>query len=1478
MQDRQINKPIKLLLDASLKYLPPDSGFFLLNHERNILGTGTLGKSTPMAANYEACSMNDMDGTPYAIGAYYDENTNELYAWTYNDGGVNYILRLNPDTTCEVVYAGECLPLSAEPKHSIEQWKAYLKYDKLCAHRHGKQLIWTDGENEIGMLDVEASIATNGFTTPFFDICPDECAPLQMCVPSYCGLLEGEFIPLEAGDIDLSNKLLDVAVQVMFRFHYYDQRVGEWEGISTLFYQDSRNCFDDTEGFPRCIKFRMPVGNPLVEKIEIAVRTNNELGTDGLSPQWYSYELIEKYEPYSSQSQYWYERDLADLLNFSESDCAFDYIFCNDKECNPISTAETRRVYNPIPRQPQGLLPIKNSLGFYNYKKGTCPIDGTEAEKFEIGLECASVCNAELVDVTFYVINHNMTDNRNGFVYRSGGNAADAEDDLTDKARFGRGNLTNDTYGTEFKDKTRNFIAYIEGTDYWTELVQWKATPNFTSSMEYGIVSGMDDLVINSTVRLEIENGNFFVQKGVIKVPKGTRGFIRIASQKATNGLDDNQDSSTYVLGTITDIHNYTGTTDLAAAIERNYQELYFDTCAGSTELNETLIIDDQYKDFTTGNHSSSAYSGYITDNNNQPVPSAEIWYNGSIKALTDYNGFYHFYLYGGVAGDISVQVRVEQSCVGGFTTVKTVTITGGYSLTEIDFKITNTDAPNYATDFYEIFVVVVKDCNNVGVGGVRVALFGQKYVVTDAVSGTATFKVRNYSTRDKMVRAVVINQNGCFTLNCAGGCNPCNPVTANTLLSACFSGTPYLAVVPDNLLNTASSTDNQKGLKAGGRYPFGFVVKWPCGQISPVYPATILTGSLPQSDNYLNVPKTQEKNILSFCNFTFRGNGITLPIGASCLSIVRGANVNPFELQWVVDDFERTSDGKIRITIQSLNDYNATYNFQTNTVYQYLKGDRVEFISNGDGNIFDTATYGLLNYQILSPFHDKIISGEDEPPADFFNQILIDDDGSLADLVKGAKIELQRPKECTVQPTYFEIYTIPIDANGHLVTSSGTFLTFDTFFINRKIGTSAAQIFEHHSPSDHWGNRLSDAGKAFFVNPFENEKRFGLNITINSETRFNVFGYLEKTIEGINKGDITFMGLIGKRGVILYENGNALFQISDEFLRIGSDGLVRASAPDQVVSDAILQLSITYGCQYNHTGSIIQGDGWIMYWDVNKGAYCKHDFNIARDISENKARLYFVKRGQFIETFNSTAATDIEKFRPITGYNIHTGAVQLTVKALNQGGINNEAAMFAATNDTILFDPKTEDFLTTASYTAERYSNINLFDDNGCAFVSFLNGIPYIHPKIPIDYNEFFGTAVDWIIGIALNQNPDKIKVPVSIEEQSEDMFFVTKVITDKVGFESEIPSVRFKQTERKWNASFLFDKNSRGGLYGNDTRVAGTQARGYYIAITFIRDNTTNLIYNSVNPTKMIKFGELDMLLLKYSYSEQSGFTGNV
>lgn len=1467
MQFPQEHKPIKLNLDKSLKTLGPDESFYLLNHD---VLTGPRGKAIPMAANYPACDVDKPGGENYAPNTFYSALTKETYSWVFNSNGVHYIQRINSDGVCEIVYSG-CLPLNILPKHQITQFRAYMKVDKLCANVHGKQLIWTFGDGPIYQLDVDASIATDFFTTPFFDRCADYCDLIRMCVPDPCGCLKGDFIPLAAEDRGKTNHLVDTGFKYSFRWIYYDDRESIWAEPSTLYYQNSKGCFDNPEGFPRCINLRIPIGNPLVDRIEIGFWKN---GT------WYLADTVDKYKKYTSAQQFWYQRDLSEDItgnNFSEDDCSFDYKFCNDKQCDAIDITEFNRVFNPIPRDAQALIPIglnnqdKPALAVINYRQGNCPIDKNERDKFDISLNCDDTndCPPEMATVTVRTVIHNFYHDRNQFIYRQGGSASNSPDDTGDTAWFGGLNPSLDGgfetgYDQNFNEKTRNFIAYVEATNVFGEMKQWKAHQGFTQLEEWGTIGNMSDVNTRNRWRRAARNGEFFYQEVKLKVTKGTRGFIRLTSHHSTG---NDQSKSTFLIGVINDIRNYKGDIGKAALddiLTYNQEELFFDTCNGDLTLDQAFLIQDNAVDDGL-NQKANAYNGYITDANGVPVEGALISDGGTVRGFTDHNGFYHFYIQPGMDGSQDFDILVERDCFE-FKNIQTFSVQAqkGFNAQQ-NVKITD-DA--WTNGFYANVLMRVLDCDGQPVSGIRIALSGSKYRSTEA-DGYAHFKIRNSYTRandvNRSLRAIVMNDKGCITTDCSDGCSPCMP-QATITAPPCFFEKPTITLA-DATISLAGV--NERGLKRGGRYPFGWFVRGDCGRISAVY-----------ETKYIDIPRIQDNGRTGFCSFTFNGNGITLPDWGRCLEIVRGINVNPFELQWIVDKVERTADGKIKLTIQSLNDYNAKYFFKSNTVYSWLAGDRIEFIRNGDGSILTVAENGLLNYLTVSPFHDEQISGITDAPADYFNQLLIEDDGKLDSLTEGAVIEIQRSKECTTLPVYFTICaSIPI-VDGKLQYDSGVFTTFDTYFVNRVIGSSPIQRFEHFAPSDFWGTfgdngteRVSDIGRPYFVNKFENERRWGRNISVNSPNVFNRFGDLVKTFNQSLDGDIIAVGLQdNKIGLCISENNNSLFEVGSDLLKVGGDGIVRALSEDSLISDPQPKIRGQYGCKYESVGSIYFGDGYATWVDVNNG-HIKHDYAQAKPFDDARMQTYFRRRCQEIESFNKSQTDPLNHLRFAIGYNCDSGAVLLTIKTLRDSGVNNEPGPYKKRNETIVFLPDADEYLTFHSATPEGYARLDLTDSAGCAFIAFYNGIPYIHPKIPTRYNEFFGIPCDWFVGVAINAGPKKIKIAEAMEQQSDGTFFFAKeVVTDKPGYRSEIPPVYFKRDGRKWNAFFLSNINSRRGLFGDE------KPTGYYISILLCRDNSAARVYNSIDNNKRTAYSELDMVLTKMTIMEQSGFEINL
>lgn len=1464
MQGVSRHKPIKLNTDKGSKQLGLDEYYYAQNYKSPLLLSGNrknnkTGNGTDYLSNYQYCDVSEPIGETCPIGTYYSQHTNEIYSFHYNVNGVNFIQRISADG-CDIIYHGNCLNFSANPKNAIEQWRCYLKVELTCKNRSGKTLYFCDGINTYA-IDVEASVATNSFSTPFFEKCGDPCDYVKLCVPKPCACPQFTYLSNVNNDNLLPNKMADIGFQFMYQWVYYDGRKSDWSDPSTFYFQETGGCFENEGGLSRCGKLRIPVGNAMVAWIRVAYRNDN-------SNNWYLIEEIEKYQAYNSNQQYWYERSLNSLItgnNYSEIDCSFDYKFCNDKQCVLLPTSDTQRVFNPFPREAQGLFPFGESIALYNYKKGNCPIPKFEKDKFNVLLDCvaANNCTEEFVDVKVRLLIHNELHNRNQFVYRLGGGTDNAPDDTTDMAMFGGLNPTfgggfekGSYWNQNFNDKTRNCRVYVEGTDYSAVMTQWKCDPFFAGNFqEWGTIPNMSDTNTRERWRRAARNGEFFYSEATLKVPKGLRGFLRVCGHETTSLQPD---TSTQVFG-LFDIYKYKGNLDLATepASFTDSKEIYFDTCnvAGNKlEIATAFLVGDYAADGGGGNASSS-YTGYIKDCNGNPVEGAKVTINGSLNIITDCNGFYGGHIYPGTNSDVTFKINVEQNCSSFQDIISTTISSGVRSNVEKDTIISDV---TFCNSLYADAVLQLKDCNNQPVKGVKVALSGSKSVVSTGL-GEARFKIRNYQNRARSLRVVVMEKGGCFDQDCSGNCNPCS-FTATVAAMPCFFHNPATPVVNlgSTIINTQTSARTSAFLKRGGRYGFGFIAKGDCGNISFV-----------NGTKYLDIPKKCDDK--EFCRLLYDFRGMQLPLWANCLSIVRTTNLNPFELQWVVDNVEYIN-GKVRLTIQSLNDYNTNSFDKTNTIYQYLKGDRLEFIKDDTGAYFCQS----LNYQVLSPFYTKLTGNSDNEPANFFNQLLIEDDGRIGRTIKkGTVIELQRPKECEEVEVYHTICTNLQVKDGYVVNPYGTFTTFDTYQVTRKIGDFAAMKFEHHSPSDYWGDRVSDIGNGYAINKYEDERRFDRNVTVAATNDLSYFGLIEKTIADDSFGGIV-AGTITDDSVMMFicEHDKFVAQKADDLLRVGNDNTVRASVADSVISDAQTDLANRYGCDYEDIGSILFRDGYATWIDSSRHCYVKHNYTVAKDISKGKVSSFFKSKIQTVKLFNSLAQNELDKVRIVTGYNNSDESIMVTFKRLRDGGVVNSQAALTQLNETIVLDPNSEEWLGNVSFTPERYSNLDLFDGNGCEFVCFQNNSAFIHPILGDSVNEFFGIATDTYLGISMNQDPLSIKRGLAIEVQSKLMMYVKEVTTENPNFVSEIPAIRWAKIEDKWNANFLCNINGVGGLYGIDSNVQSDETRGYYINILFVKDNTLNLGYNVFDNAKRIKHNEIDFILVKYITSEQSGF----
>lgn len=1059
MQKTHKNKPLKLNLDKEPKSLAPDEAWCLLNYKSPLLindrgGQSKGGQSSQFPANYPAYQFQTVPvGENYTIGAFYSQLTKETYSAKWNSNGINFIERISANGG-QVVYSNnnnsKCFAISPEPRHALTQERAYLLKQNECANRGGKYFMFGDGLNEY-FIDTEASIATNFFTTPYFQRCSNGCEFIKWAVPEPHIPPKVTIVPITPQERNLTNFCMDKGFRFSYKWGYYDLiRASIYSNYSQTVYQDSVKLSFTPAAIGRRLKIRLPIGNPLVDFIDLAV------SIDGGA--WHRVARIEKYKKYNNTQQMWYERELAELTGYSNSDCSFDYYFDNSTLGEVVDPHEMSRNFTPHPRQFQTLFNIDERIAAVNFVKGNCPLDKREADKFKVSIN--------------------------------------------------------------------------------------------------------------------------------------------------------------------------------------------------------------------------------------------------------------------------------------------------------------------------------------------------------------------------------------------------------------------------ENVRNTV------KGLKAGGTYYWGFVLHGSAGRFSFVY-----------GTQSMNIPRTQDKNKYDFTEFFYDFTGMVLPSWVEAVSIVRTKNINQYVLQLKVDSVVRKND-RLYLNVQWLNKYNDDRAFKTNTKFQFVDNDHVEFIAKGGPNgIFTTAQYGLLNFKIDNPYFDTtLLNNPSSPPTDFFNQIIITPGqdlnsipiGDLNVFMAGARIEVQRALKVSENPEYFEVATIPV-VNGSVLHPTGSFSTFDTYLITRDaISVDNIQPYEHFAPNDFWpvsyDKPLSDQGRAWLVNRYENEKRFERDALLNYPGEYNIFEVQKKFPDTIQGGIVAVKLRDNKNGLAVAENDNFLFTASDDSLRLSPQGTLSAAPADSIISDPQAKISGQYGCGYEYIQSVHFGDGWATWVDANRHTLVIHDYSQARDAALYKANSYFRKRIQDIATFNSVQDNPLKKIKWITGYNPIDRVLMITTKAFRHPGHNNKPKEFDGDNKTILFDPISGDFLGFVSFTQDAYSILPIFDGSGCAFISYLGVTPYIHPILSNKCNEFNGVPCDEYFGISFSSGEGKKIHAKAYELQGDKMFFAKEVTTENPNFDSEIPPESVRGDGDKWNASFLCNKRSAGGLH------EGEETKGYVVNVLFCRDNTIGLRYNSINNAKRTEYSYTDEIIFKFVDIEQSGFTQNL
>ena len=169
-------------LDIDNVRMPPNAAAFIKNLTQNInVNAGSPSESgsnaevlTPIEGNQKLGNISLPLGANYCVGSYSSEQTNELYFAVYNSGGQHSVFVISGDNgSVTLVYQGSLLPFVLDSQYFYSEGRMTLELRSYIDPATGtetnfKFLIFTNNYKYQCLLDVQASIATGSYSTPYF--------------------------------------------------------------------------------------------------------------------------------------------------------------------------------------------------------------------------------------------------------------------------------------------------------------------------------------------------------------------------------------------------------------------------------------------------------------------------------------------------------------------------------------------------------------------------------------------------------------------------------------------------------------------------------------------------------------------------------------------------------------------------------------------------------------------------------------------------------------------------------------------------------------------------------------------------------------------------------------------------------------------------------------------------------------------------------------------------------------------------------------------------------------------------------------------------------------------------------------------------------------------------------------------------------------------------------------------------------------
>lgn len=1581
MSNKKDILPFFLNTDVSFLDLLPNESPFIKNMGFDFTGNPNLGLGTdnttgegqnllvltPLRSNERLASLPPIptpEGFNKTAGAYYSDTTKELFYMNFNDRGKHGVYVIGGDDLSWKIIAEDPDLLFVEDQDAfMKDHRVSLRavYDK-DRNIVEEFLLITNGRSWQKYINVKAAIASSGFDpqNPYWKVQPPhfdrrELFEYPVRPPMYKPVVTK--IDNTASDTGKPNRIIDKAFQFANLFVNTDGRSSTLSPYSNPLIVKSEDFNSNPDNLPKKASIKMYAGSPMTERIDLYVRqaisNKNSISTIIEYGDWYKYASVYKYKstgvnsPSVIGNNYWLRMNPWVDNNYDPVFNTIDFVFDLSRVLEIVDQQDAIRLQNDMPLRSKSSSVIgdSNALGFNEYGYPNLAKEVVEQLDVEVVEKQSNICTTALRKIRLYAYIGQCGDD---FAYLSQVGYYNGDDK---QMRFGGINVAfqgttidideSKAFELNFADRSA-LRCYLKGTPYFADGVWYQVNADNTlvkidSLLDFG---NKDVLTYAHNV---FKSNGYFVCVFDLLVPQGR--YIATLGRHNVSTSSDWRNTSTYILGIansrVKSQTNVGGAIPISVtsikpdAIGSFSKEMEVDCSLGDVDVwgnNADLFY--VYCPYVTsrGNKKFRFIEGYLYESLGNPIPVDMFPYRMDHSALddggtlTDKNGFYFGYTKVANADSVSIQFQTKLNCQFPIFFIIPTSQTG------IGFK---KNSIAYLSDHNN---GVVGGCNRIVFSGRMTDLTGQVGYANIAVSikdgatsftrSDGTFSLIVHNGLDTLRRSpVYVNAGGNFLLT-LDQCAPLPVTVFDEVNSQCVNCNDRIYPINLNLAVVISGS-SETSLKESCQYSVGCVVADLAGRLTFVN--EIRQIEIPSFLDRANTNAT-------FLRLLINGklNLQNYPDAAWFFPCVSKNITQKRYVQWVGDSIKYIdSKGNVvtdkasavfcSINITSLYDYNVSNNFSVLAKYQFVEGDRLRVLDDGNGNLLSTGIYGeeinvrvlgqnynqaAINAGILPAPENTIVNSPSQTSQNISVNVIVLYDSRFDKLVNnsGFWIEIYTPAQQAETVNFCEVAGAYPIINGEVAIYKGNDAVgqplyeyptsidldyWDTYFLSRTIVIASVgdkffpHPFESANISDNWGELCSSCGRQHIKNDnarqlwyeddviqsddFVNEGAVNGLATFRSSNRKKFKGYLWGGI----------VAIIPQGSIILFICENDWFVTDFNFKYIfANEQGVQVANLDNKLSDPHQKIGSSFGCSLEDVGSIVD-DGDCVYWyDRINEAYVKCDYRSAEDIctvEDDKGikrgiKSYISQKTNFITEWNRSHPTN-ERFDVIVGKNPATNNILFTFRPRRNNTndpssyVNQRRNWQLDYQETLVYNIDTGRWIRTSGYTPEAYGEIR-GNASGIDMVTFAAGVPYLHNNVDNDsYFNFFGQDTEPVISVIVNDPSDVIKILKRGAMDTTIPWIIDLVYSgnEKNSF-SYVPSNYFKKKENIFYFEFLRDMMS----YPNpDTSqlfrsmlMDGKRMFSTFFFIRFVGDHNNPNAYRELRAINIEAVDEVELI----------------